>query len=67
MQSKGTAIWISATRKLFPAALKSFGIEPDHIIFIDLKKEKDILYAIEEALKCNKLTAVIGEIKQHQL
>ena len=64
MLSKGTAIWISAKRNLFPAALKKFGIDPDHIIFIDLKTEKDILYAFEEALKCNSLAAVIAETKQ---
>jgi protein ImuA len=64
IMSKGTAICISATRNLFPTALKNFGIEPDHIIFIDLRKEKDILYAVEEALKCSKLATVIAEAKQ---
>ena len=65
MRLGGACVWISTTRTLFPAALKNFGIEPEQIIFIDLKKEKDVLYATEEALKCNKLTAVLGEIK-HQ-
>src|SRR6476646_4539256 len=44
MQFDGAAIWISASRKLFPAALKGFGIDPDKIIFVDLKKEIDVLY-----------------------
>jgi protein ImuA len=64
MLSKGTAIWISATPNLFPAALKNFGVDPEHIIFIDLKKEQDVLYAFEEALKCNRLATVIAEAKQ---
>ncbi len=63
MLFQGAAIWISNTRTLFPAAMKNFGIEPHQIIFIDLKNEKDILYAIEEALKCNRITTVIGEVK----
>jgi len=63
MQFEGACIWISASRNLFPLALKSFGVNPEHIIFIDLNKEKDVLYAIEEALKCNRVTSVIGEIK----
>ena len=64
MQAGGAAIWISASRTVFPAALNRFGIDPDKIIFVDLKKEKDALYTIEEALKCKRLTTVIGEINQ---
>ena len=64
MQSGGTCLWISSSRTIFPPALKSFGIEPDKIIFIDLQKEKEILWAMEEALKCDGLAAVIGEIQE---
>jgi protein ImuA len=64
MLSKATAIWISRSRNIFPAALINFGIEPNQVVFIDLKKEADMLYAVEEALKCNRLAAVIGETNQ---
>jgi len=64
MQKGGAAVWISTSRTLFPPVLNRFGAEPDKIIFIDLKKEKDTLYTIEEALKCRQLTTVIGEIDQ---
>lgn len=64
MQKGGAAIWISNGRKIFLPALKSFGIAPDKIIFIDLKKEKEMLWAMEEALKCEGLSAVIGEIPE---
>ncbi|HNP21786.1 MAG TPA: Error-prone repair protein ImuA [Panacibacter sp.] len=64
MQLDGAAAWISASRTLFPAALKSYGIAPDKLIFIDMKKERDVFYAVEEALKCKRLSAVMGEIKQ---
>jgi protein ImuA len=63
MQGGGACIWISTCRTLFPPALKTFGIEPERIIFVDLKREKDVLWAMEEALKCEGLAAVIGEIK----
>ncbi len=59
----GMSLWISSFRKVFPPALKSFGIQPDRFIFIDLHKEKEVLWAMEEALKCTALTAVIGEMK----
>ncbi len=64
MDSGGATIWISSYRTLFPPALAAFGVAPDKIIFIDLKKEKEILWAMEEALKCNGLASVVGEIKE---
>jgi protein ImuA len=64
MRNGGASVWISASRTIFPPALKTFDIEPDKIIFIDLQKEKDVLWAMEEALKCNGLAAVVGEIKE---
>ena len=64
MGSGGTSLLISSRRKLFPPALKSFGIQPDRFIFIDLQKEKHVTWAMEEALKCGALTAVIGEVKE---
>jgi protein ImuA len=62
MKNGSAAVWIGRSRILFPPALKMLGIRPDQIIFIDLQKEKDILWSMEEALKCVGLAAVIGEM-----
>jgi len=60
---KGTAmLWISATGNIFPPALKRFGVQAQHIIFVHLRKHKDMLWVMEEALKCDALAAVVGEI-----
>jgi protein ImuA len=64
MNSGGVCIWISSSKTIFPPALRSFGIAADRIIFIDLKKEKEMLWTMEEALKCDGLAAVIGEIPE---
>lgn len=64
MQLGGAAIWISSSRTVFPIALKTFGVEPDQIIFIDLAKEREVLWTMAEALKCNRLTVVIGELRE---
>src|ERR1700712_3428289 len=64
MKKGGSGIWIGPRGKIFPPALEQFGIEPSRIIFIDLQKEKDMLWAVEEALKCPGLTAVVGEIPE---
>lgn len=64
MQDGGVVIWISSSQMIFPPALKLFGIEPDKVIFICLKKENEILWAMEEALRCDGLAAVIAEIPE---
>ena len=64
MRDGGVCLWISSSRTLFPPALRSFGIEADKVIFVDLPKEKDILWAMEEALKCDGLAAVVGEMQE---
>lgn len=64
MQDAGATIWISSSRSIFPPALKLFGIAPERVIFINLKKEKEICWAMEEALKCKGLSAVIGEMPE---
>src|SRR5689334_6538562 len=63
MRNGAVSVWISAKRTIFPAALHAYGIAPDKIIFIDLNNEKQVLWAMEEALKCEGLAAVVGEIK----
>jgi protein ImuA len=60
----GICLWVSSMRRLFPVALKMFGLEPDRIIFIDVQREKDVLWATEEALKCKGIAAVIAEIRE---
>ncbi len=64
MQNNGAAIWISNQQCLFPPALKLYGIQPERIIFISLNKEKEMLWVMEEALKCTGLAAVVAEISE---
>lgn len=61
MAQNGSCLWISTRRTIFPPALKAFGIEPERILFVDVLNVKEALWAMEEALKCNALTAVVGE------
>jgi protein ImuA len=64
MRDGGSCVWISTRRNLFPPGLKFFGIEPERIIFVDVTKQKDVLWALEEALKCDALAAVVGELSE---
>ncbi len=67
MQQRGLCVWISSSPTLFPPACKLFDILPHHLIFIHLKRERDILWAMEEALKCNRLIAVVAELQEINL
>jgi protein ImuA len=64
MHQGGASVWINSSQTIFPPSLKGFGIEPDKIVFINLKREKDRLWALEEALKCDGIAAVVAEIRE---
>jgi protein ImuA len=66
MRQGGPCLWISTVprRRVFAPALKTFGLEPDRVFFMDTQKPKDTLWAIEEALKCNAVSAVVGELSE---
>lgn len=63
MKNKGVAIWLCKEPVIFPPGLKSFGIDPEKIIFLYLKRQQEILWCVEEALKCKGLSAVIAELR----
>ena len=62
MQNGGSCLWIGSQRNVFPPGLAIYGVSPDRLLFVALRKEKDIRWAMEEALKCDALTAVVGEL-----
>ena len=62
MENGGPCVWISTSRRLFPISLRAFNVQPDRIIFMDAKSEKDLLWITEEALKCEGLVAVVSEL-----
>jgi protein ImuA len=64
MQQGGACLWISLSGNLFPSALKAFGVAPERVIFVHLLRDKDVLWVMEEALKCTGLAAVIGEVRE---
>jgi protein ImuA len=64
MKTGSLCLWVSNNRKVFSTGLKHFGLEPDRMVFINAARTKDALWIIEEALKCEALTAVIGEVKE---
>jgi len=64
MKNGGACIWITGKRTSFPPGFSIFGVPPDRLLFLYLPKEKDRCWAMEEALKCEALAAVVGEISE---
>jgi protein ImuA len=61
-QQGGASVWIGLSQHIYPPALKLYGLDPESFLFVLMKKEKDIMWAMEEALHCNGLNAVIAEL-----
>src|SRR5690606_41839491 len=51
----------------YPVSLRQFNVEPDRLIFIDVSTEKEVLWLLEEALKCEGLAAVVAELNDLSL
>lgn len=64
LKQGGVCLWVSYTRRVYPPALKLFGVDPDRVIFVDVPRQKDVLWVTEEALKCEGVTAVVCETKE---
>jgi protein ImuA len=60
----GLLVWIGTKNTVFPHGLTMFGISPANVLFVDTSNEKEKLWVIKEALKCEALTAVIADIKE---
>lgn len=60
--NNGACLWVGGAVNIFPPALAAFGIAPERMIFVTPKKDKELLWIMEEALKCEGLTAVVGQI-----
>jgi len=59
----GASIWIASSQHIFPPALRSYGLDPERFLFVLMKRDKDIFWAMNEALQCSGLNAVIAELK----
>jgi protein ImuA len=55
-------VWVGQKQRIYPPALSQFGIRSECVIFANISRHTDALWTIEEALKCDSLAAVIGEI-----
>lgn len=64
---KQNVVWVGPSQKVFPPSLKWFGLSPQQVLFLHVKNGKDVSWAIQEALRCSSLSAVVGELPEMSL
>src|SRR5690349_20500639 len=58
----GQVVWITRGGDLYAPGIAAYGLTPDRLIIVRARRNADILWALEEALRCRALGAVLGEI-----
>lgn len=61
--TEGLVCWICAQRQVYPPALTQFGLAADRIIFLELTRPVDRLWALEEMLRCKSIPAVVADVE----
>lgn len=56
------ALWVVGGRDLHAAGLAAYGLLPERLIAVRAERGTDALWALEEALRCGRLAAVLGEV-----
>jgi len=60
---KRPALWILRGRDLYAPGLAAYGLTPDRLVAVRAVRPVDALWAMEEALRCSTLSAVLGELE----
>lgn len=63
----GPVLWCLRGRDLFAPALARIGLHPDRVIYCETWKDRDVLPAMEEGLRCKGLAGVVGEVTKLSL
>ncbi|HET9714659.1 MAG TPA: hypothetical protein VFP60_00610 [Pseudolabrys sp.] len=69
MQKGKSIVWLAEDMVLVEsgaphgAGLDAFGIQPEYLVTVLAMHRRDLLWAMEEALRCRAVRAVIGELR----
>ena len=63
--SAGTLLWLAEGDDLYAPGLVRYGIGPGQLLVVsELRRQDDMLWAMEEALRCRAVSGVVAEIGQ---
>jgi hypothetical protein len=58
---KGFLLWAASRNDCYAPGLISFGLDPARIVWVECRKDAEVLSVMEEALESRALAAVLGE------
>lgn len=59
----GQILWVSRRGDLYPPALAGQGLDPGRFLLVRAASDAEVLWALEEGLRCRRLAAVVGEVE----
>ena len=71
--ARKNTVWIAEDMALaesgapYGLGLESFGVVPEHLLTVTAARTRDLLWAMEEALRCRAVSAVIGELRHGEI
>jgi protein ImuA len=67
---RGAVLWVAEDMGLresgqpYGLGLDEIGLQPERLVTVAATRVRDVLWAMEEALRCKALAAVIGEVRE---
>jgi protein ImuA len=61
-RERGRVLWLSRRGDLHPPGLAGLGLSPEPLLLARLHRDQGALWAMEEALRCRGLAAVLAEV-----
>ena len=58
----GPVLWVSCRHDLFAPALPVYGCDPADFLFVRCTRGEEVLWAMEDGLRCPALAAVAGDV-----
>lgn len=68
LEGEGTIVWITQSLagleggRLHGAGIAEMGLSPSRLLYVDVKRPADVLWAMEESLGSRAVSAVVGEV-----
>lgn len=56
-------LWVARQGDLYPPALAGQGLDPARFLLVRAKSDAEVLWTMEEGLRCRRLAAVVGEVE----
>jgi protein ImuA len=71
--SRSRLVWIAEDMALvesgspYGPGLDAFGLRPENLLTVAAARARDLMWAVEEALRCRAVSAVIGEVRHGEI